>query len=84
MSKITKILAKIKSLFSKHKAASLIVTVSVLLVLATVAILLGGASIGWDIAGFFTSPTFILIIAISILIVFACIYYILVGRHSRW
>lgn len=84
MNKITKILTKTKNLFSKHKTASLIATVGVLLLIASIAILIGGSTLGWDFASFFTSPTFILVITIGVLILFACIYYVIIGRRNRW
>jgi hypothetical protein len=84
MIKIAKILTKIKNLFSKHRAASLTATVGALLLIASIAILIGGSALGWDFAGFFTSPTFILVITIAILILFACVYYVIVGRRNRW
>ena len=74
---------KHRSLFSRfkawcrfHRIPLLLFPIVAFLLVAVVALLIGGSIAGWDIVGFLKSPTGTLVYVVAILIVLGTVYFI--------
>lgn len=64
-----------------HHIPLLVIPIAALLVIAISALLVGGTIAGWDIVGFLTSPTAILVYVIAFVILLGVVYYFVVARR---
>ena len=67
--------SKFKKWCAVHHISPIAISIAALLTVALVGLLIGGSIAGWDIKGFITSPTGVLIGAIIVLSLFGAGYY---------
>lgn len=85
--KLNKLKTKFKSLCSKikqfcivHGIPTIVFPIAALLIIATLALIVGGSAVGWNIAAALTSSTAILVYAVLGVLLIALIYYYLTHR----
>ena len=76
--------SKIKTWCGAHRNTSLVVLLVSFVLIAIVALLIGGTVAGWDIKGALTSPTAILGYVVLFLISAVAVYFFTIGRRGRW
>jgi sterol desaturase/sphingolipid hydroxylase (fatty acid hydroxylase superfamily) len=63
-----------------HGIPTIAFPIAALLIIATLALVIGGSAVGWNIAAALTSSTAILIYAVLCVLLIALIYYYLTHR----